>query len=217
MSSSAISAQGTLIKIATGTGSAKTVSDITVGNPTIITSTAHGLSNGDIVTMTLFAGTDAASINGKSFVVRYKTTNTFAIDLNSTGLTITDDTDAARATPVTYTSIGGVKDFSGFDGSASVLDKTDFDSTAKEKALGLVDNGNLSFNVNLINSDSGQVAAEASRVAGTRKSWKVVLPSGSTPTATFYAYTMKFSKAGSVDGIVTGSIDLLIDGDVTWA
>lgn len=217
MSSTAISAQGTLVKIATGSGSAVTITDIAVGYPTILTASAHGLSNGDVVAAASFAGTDAADINSHSWVISNVTTNTFAIQLNSVGKTITDNTNSATMTPTSYTNIANVTSFNGFDGSASVIDKTNFDSTAKEFMLGLVDNGQVSFNVDLAWSDSGQAAAEASRVAGTRKSWKVVLPSGTTPTATFYAYTMKFSKGGAVDQKVAGMIDLKIDGAVSWS
>lgn len=217
MSSTAISAQGTLVKIATGSGGAVTITDITVGYPTILTASAHGLSNGDLVAAASFAGTHASSINGYSYVVRFKTTNTFAIDLDSTGLTITDNTNTATMTPTSYTALANVTSFNGFDGQASEIDKTNFDSTAKEFMLGLVDNGSVSFNVDVAWSDSGQVAAETSRTAGTRKSWKVVLPSGTTPTATFYAYTKQFTKSGAVDGKFQGTINLRIDGAVSWA
>ncbi|MBK7592267.1 MAG: phage tail protein, partial [Betaproteobacteria bacterium] len=43
MASTAISAQGTIVQIATGTGGAKTITAVTVGYPAIVTSTAHGL------------------------------------------------------------------------------------------------------------------------------------------------------------------------------
>ena len=63
---SGISAQGSTLQISTGTGGAKTITAITVGNPTIITSAAHGLSNGDVVTFASLTGADAALLNGMS-------------------------------------------------------------------------------------------------------------------------------------------------------
>ncbi len=212
---SAISAQGTLIKIETGSGGALNASAIALGNPTIITSAAHGLLAGDRVTAAAFTGADAASINSLTFTVVYKTTNTVAINLDSTGLTIT--VGSGTLTPVTLTTVGKTKSFNGFDGAASELDTTNFASTAKEFMLGLVDNGSLSMDLQYDKSDAGQVAVEASRVAGTAKTWKVVLPSGTTPTATFTAYVKSFSKTGAVDAVVMGTVNLRISGAVTWA
>jgi len=88
MSESAIIGQGTVLKIETGTGGAVTITDIALANPTILTAATHGLSDGDVVTAASFAGADAASINGNSYVVQFATTNTFAIGLDSTSLTI---------------------------------------------------------------------------------------------------------------------------------
>ena len=51
MASSAISAQGSVLAIGTGTGSAVTITGVAVGNPTIITAAAHGFNNGDVITL----------------------------------------------------------------------------------------------------------------------------------------------------------------------
>lgn len=218
MTSPAISAQGTIVQIATGTGGAKTITGIAVGNPTIITATSHGFSNGDVVTIAGLTGTDAATLNGKTYVVTNKTTNTFALGganaVDTTGKTITA---AGTATPVTYTAIGNVRSFSNDGGSVTTLDKTNFASTAKEFAPGLVDYGSVSFEVQVEMGDAGQLAADAARLAAATKTFKIILPAGSTPTASFDAFVTKFSRSGSVDAVVSGSIDLKITGPVTWA
>ena len=89
MASTAISAQGSVVSIGTGAGSAKTITAIALGNPTIITSSSHGFANGDVVTIAGLTGTNAATINGQTWSVRNITTNTFAIYVDTTGLTIT--------------------------------------------------------------------------------------------------------------------------------
>ena len=73
MPSTAISAQGSIVQIATGSGGAKTITGVAVGNPTILTSAAHGFSNGDVVTFAALTGADAALLNGQTLVVRDKT------------------------------------------------------------------------------------------------------------------------------------------------
>ena len=213
MPSTAISAQGSTLQIGTGSGGAKTITAIAVGNPTIITSAAHGLYNGDVVAVAGVTGADAALINGLNWVVTNKTTNTFAVQLDSTGKTLTA---TGTATPNTYTAIGNVKSFSGFDGQASELDRTNFASTAKEFVLGLVDYGQFSFDVDYDFADAGQAAVLAAQSSGLIKNFKLTLPD--THTASFTAYVKRLPTAGGVDQIVKRSgATLRISGAVTWA
>jgi hypothetical protein len=214
MPSTAISAQGSKFYIGTGTGGAKTISAVTVGNPTIVTATAHGFSNGDVVTLAGFTGADAATLNGQTVVVKNVTTNTFAFDIDTTGKTITIGT--VTATPVTWTQIKNLKSFTGLDGSPSDIDITNLDSTAKEYTPGLVDNGMFSGEVDRDQSDAGQLAFDAARVAGTTKNFKLVFPS-SVATATFSGYVKKFGLAGGVDQVLKTPFDIRITGAVSWS
>ena len=220
MTSTAISAQGTVIQIGTGTGASKAISGVAAGNPTIITATSHGFANGDVVTIAGLTGADAALLNGKTFVVTNKTTNTFALAgsnaLDTTGKTITFS-GSPTATGVTYTAIGNVRSFSNDGGSVTTIDVTNFDSAAKEYRAGLIDYGSISFEVQVDNGDAGQLAVEAARLGATMEDFKVILPSGTYPTATFSAFVTKFSRSGSVDAVVTGSVDMKITGPVVWS
>lgn len=211
MASTAISAQGSTLQIGTATGAAKSITGIALGNPTIITSTAHGFANGDVVTLASIGGTTV--LNGQTVVVKNVTPNTFAIDVDTTGGSAF--TTGGTATPVAWTAIGNIKDFTAFDGAAAVLDVTNLASTAKEKRMGLIDNGNFSFNMDQDNADAGQIALRASRTAQTLKSYKLTLPNSNT--ATFSAYCQKVSDAGAVDGIVKNAVTLVISGAVTRA
>jgi len=214
--STAVSAQGTIFQIATGTGGAKSASAIALGNPTIITSNSHGFANGDVFAATLFTGANAASINGLNWTVIHKTTNTVSIALDSTALTITFT--GGTMTPQTYTTINNVR--SGTDlesGSSPEIDVTDLTSTAKEYRLGLVDNGSFSMSVFHANSDGGQAALQARRIDGAAVNMKITLPSGTTPVASFSALVKKFSKSVAVDGVVEASVDIRVNGSITWA
>ena len=212
-----ISAQGTKVQIATGSGGAKTSTAIAVGNPTILTCAAHGFNNGDVITNNSgYTGADAALLNGITTVVMFKTTNTYAVNVDTTGKTITVGTGAA--TPATYTDIGNVRNLSEFEsGSASEIDVTHLGSTAKEKRLGLVDNGSFSLEIDHTNADAGQAALQARRLDGAAVNMKVILPSGTTPTASFSALIKKFSKNAAVDGVVKGTCDVTVNGAVTWS
>ena len=213
MPSTAISAQGSVCSISTGSGGAKTISGtVVVGNPTILTATAHGFSNGDVVALAGLTGASASLLNGLSVVVQYKTTNTFAVAIDTSGATITA---AGTATPNTYTAIANVQDFSGFDGSASEIDVTNLASVAKEFRLGLTDAGQLSLSINQDNADAGQLAVRAALVSGAVKNFKILLPSG--VAASFAGFVKKFGASGGVDAVVKSSIDIRITGAVTWA
>lgn len=212
MSSSAISAQGTAVSIGTGTGGAKTVTAVAVGFPTILTSAAHGFTNGFVATFSSgFTGADAAVLNGQTAVITNVTTNTYAVQIDTTGKTITAGT--ATATPVTFTPVANIKDFSGFDGGASEIDVTNLASTAKEFRLGLVDNGQFTMNVDYADTDAGQQACQAKHKSGASANFQIVFPNADT--VTFTGYVKKFSAAAGVDGVVKSSIDVRISGPVT--
>lgn len=215
MASTAISAQGSILQIGTGTGGAKTITGVTVGFPTLLTITAHGFSNGDSVALAALTGADAALLNGQTVTVQFKTTNTIAVNVDTTGKTITPG--SGTATPVTYTSVGNLKTFSGFDGQASEIDVTNMASTAKEFRLGLTDPGHFQVDMDQDNGDAGQQALRAAQVAGTIKNFKLVLPSGTTPTASFTAFVKSFSTSGGVDQVAKSSAQLRISGAVTWS
>ncbi|PZX32057.1 hypothetical protein C7416_102217 [Cupriavidus phytorum] len=213
MPSTAISAQGSKLEIAGAAGGAKTITAIALGFPTILTSTAHGFVNGDVVTLAGLTGTNAGDLNGQTVVVKNVTTNTFAFDINTTGRTITA---AGTATPATWTKIENLVSFKGFDGQASELDKTDLDSTAKEYALGLQDWGSFTFDVNRDMNDAGQQAIDASKRAGTVKTYKLTLPNNKTKT--FDAYAKNSPLEGGVDQLLKSTgVTLRITGDVTDA
>lgn len=213
MPSTAISAQGSKLEVSSTAGAAKTITGVAVGFPTIITSAAHGLSNGDVTTLAGVTGADAALLNGQTVVVKNKTTNTFAVDIDTTGKTVTA---AGTATPLGWTKVENLVSFKGFDGQASELDVTDLDSTAKEFRLGLQDWGTFSFDVNKDFTDPGQVALDTAKRTATLKTFKLTLPN--LKTKTFDAYVKNTPLEGGVDAVLKATgVSLRITGDVTDA
>lgn len=210
MSSSAISAQGSVIAIGTGSGLAKPLTAIALGNPTILTSAAHGLANGDVVTLAGLTGTDAAILNGQSVSVRNITANTLAVYVDTTGKSITA---AGTATSTVFTNIANVRTFSGFDGTASEIDVTNLDSIAKEFRLGLTDPGQFTFEIDYDSANAGHMALRARQVSGILSNFKLILPNASV--ITFMAYVKKFSLGGGVDAVAKTSVDLRITGAIT--
>jgi hypothetical protein len=210
--STAFSAQGTLIQVGTATGSAVNFSAITATKPAIVTSAAHGLSNGDVVTVAGVVGTMSA-LNGQTFVVTNASASTFVLHLSdTTGQTYTS---GGSATPVTWTTINNIKSFSGFDGMASEIDVTNLSSTAKEKRLGIQDFGAFKFDINPDYNDAGQNALRSAKAAAAIKNFKVAYPNGKA--ASFSAFVKGMPEQGGVDAVLAGSVDLMITGAVVVA
>ena len=215
MSVNAQLAQGTKLYIAGSSGTAKNITAAAVGFPTILTSAAHGLTNGDVVaiaSITGTIGTDATNgLNGKSYTIKNVTTNTFCIEANTTGLTYTS---GGTATPSAWIQVKEIKGLNPSGAQATKIDVTDLDSTAKEYRTGLQDNGTFSANINILESDPGQAACLAAFAAATVNNYKIVTTS---KTRTFSATCTKFPTVPdtAVDSVQTGQAEWQISGAVT--
>ena len=216
MSVSAQLAQGMKLYIAGTGGAAKTITAAAPGFPTILTSTAHGLANGDVIAVAAIVGTmgtDATNgLNGQSYVVQNVTANTFCIQANTTGLTYTS---GGTATPNTWTQITQLKGIKPSGAQASKIDVSDLDSTAKEYRAGLVDNGSFSVDIFILETDAGQAACLAAFQASTANNYKAVSAQGKTRT--FMATCLKFPTVpeATVDGVQIGTAEWQISGAVT--
>lgn len=213
MSASAISAQGSTVHIATGTGGAKNITAATKAFRCELTSTSHGLVKGDRVTIASVVG--MTELNGNTYTVIDAGTNVFVIDVDSRAFTTY--TSGGTATPVTWTEISNIKDFKPSGSTATEIDVTDLASTAKEFATGLRDNGSFSMSIFVVPTDAGQAAVKTkfdSSLAGTFK-----LTTPDAKTYTFNAQVKSFPTIGdgSVDAVITGSIELRLSGAITVA
>lgn len=223
MSDAAITTQGTTLHIEGSAAAAEVLTAITVGFPTILAITGHaGVANGDVVTFAGFTGADAATLNSVSAVVKNyatgTTNDTFAVDINTVGLTITIDAGNTTATPTAWIKVGEIKVINNTPGTAPDIDVTDLDSTRKEYKVGLPDSGSISVEFFALDSDTGQAAMLAAYDAQSTKAFKVTYPSGSTPIRTFNASVKSFPDiANSItpDGVISGTAELKMSGTVT--
>ncbi len=215
MPSTAISAQGTTVSIGTTTGSAINLSAVALTNPCRVTlASVTGLNKGDVLTLAGIVGT--TQLNGNSYVIQYIEPVTKIVTLAGVDATgFTAYTSGGTATPVQWTKVSNVRSYNGFDGAASEIERTNFDSTAKEFILGLFDPGQFTIEVDQDNSDAGQIALMTAQVTGLLKNFKLLLPNGNS--ATYTAYVKKFTSQGAVDQAVRRSADLRISGPITWA
>jgi hypothetical protein len=219
MSKAAQLAQGSKLYIAGAAGASEALTAVVCGFPTILTMTGHGgIANGDVVTFdSNFAGGDDALLNGKTAVASHYAAgainDTFAVDIDTTGKTITIGT--AHATPAAYTQIKEIRSIKPASATATKIDVTDLDSAAKEYEIGLLDNSTISCEFFDKVDDTGQLAVLASFVNQTVCNYKLALTGGSNRT--FSAVVTKFSTNpdAAVDGAQVGTFELQISGAVT--
>lgn len=223
MTSSAISAQGSALGIASNTvPAASSVASVTPsaaaaslavpGTTLVATSAAHGLANGAQVTLSALAGTGAAALNGNTYCISVVSPTSYTLPVNTFGLVFTASTGSAQG--VTYSNVGNFRTFNGLDGQASELDVTNMASQAKEIRLGLVDFGQVQLECDHNLTDPGQARVQVQYLSGALTQFLLTLPNGNT--ASFNAFVRKFSLQGGVDQIVKRQVDLRITGPVTW-
>lgn len=207
----AIESQGFKLEIESGSGGAITISAIALGAMTKVTGT-HALAVGDVVTFASVGGT--VELNGYSYmVVGIQTTTAFWINVNSTAYGAW--TSGGTATPVSWTEVTQITDWSGPDGVAATIDTTHLQSTFKEFLMGLPDAGNVTFNMNFVSAGAGQLACQAAQLARTVKSFRLTYSNAAT--LMFDAVVLSFATSGGVDGKVDASMTLKVTGVTTLA
>ena len=130
------------------------------------------------------------------------------------GLTIKGQTMAA---------IAEITNFSGPTGSANVIDITSLQSTAKEKFIGIRDEGQVTMEVILETSAAAQhTNLKDDRKNRTKRSFDILLTDAAVAATTFPtmlyfdAYVSGFSISGAIDEVLKGSLTLEISTAVRW-
>lgn len=121
-----------------------------------------------------------------------------------------------------FTLIGEVRSISGPSESVETIDVTSQDSTAKEFiSAGLVDGGEVTFEMNLIGSDAQQQGLRDDMVNGRLRNFKLELNDhASTPTTfSFAALVTGIEPSSELGSQYLSSVTLKISGltTVTWA
>lgn len=136
-----------------------------------------------------------------------------ATSIESQGIKIA----VSSGSPTSFTNIGNITDFSGPGGQASVIDVSNLDSTFKEKIMGLPDEGQVSFNVNLDPDNASHTALRTLRASRSRGEFKITLTDATPTTLMFFGYVLGFTLSGGVDAVVKAALTIEIDGPIAWA
>ena len=119
--------------------------------------------------------------------------------------------------PTSFAAIGNITGIKGPGGSASVIDVTNLDSVAKEKLMGLPDEGQVSVDLNYDPDNVQHAALRAARRNRTRMEFKIQLTDTTATNLVFFAYVLGFSMDVGVDAAVKVNMTLEVDGPVTEA
>ena len=122
------------------------------------------------------------------------------------------------ASPEVFTTIANITSISGPNLEAADIEVTDLSSTAKEFLQGLEDSGTIDLEGFYDQTNTQHQEMRDNVGANTAVNYKITLTQGSpAETITFSARVMSFSIGHEVDGAVTMSMSLKIDGSVTWS
>jgi hypothetical protein len=133
--------------------------------------------------------------------------------LESQGITLA--IDLGSVSPTNWSVIPDCKNINFRTGSAAVIDVTDLTSTAKEKRMGLADEGQCTFTLMLrpkSPTHAELVKAKADRQA---RDFRVALTDGPTPTTYYFSgFVLSVPLSANVDAVVESNVTIEITGPV---
>lgn len=180
------------------------ISAITQADPAVVTSTAHGLSDGDVVKLTGIVG--MTELNDGLFVVVSSDANSFALaDVDSTEYTayasggIIDVAELSNFCELTNYNRAG--------GSKPEENTTSLCSDAQEYELGLRDFGTTSIDFKFAPRTAIQEAIAAFDESGDKMAVKVTLPN-SGGVLVQLGFVQSTSETAGVGGIWRGSMTI---------
>lgn len=197
--------QGTLLKVETTRAATKTITGITAANPPVVTATAHGYTNGDIIALANIGG--MVQLNDRVFVIANIAANTFELR-GVNALAYTAYTSLGDSYKLTMTVVGKVRNFSAPGSASADIDATHLQSLRMEKLTGLADDGDYSFGVVLEPTDTGQTALQTSQDNQTILGFTLTQPGGLI--ACFSAGVKQFGYTANTNGIYEGNVTLTL-------
>ena len=133
------------------------------------------------------------------------------------------NTDIFWCTSTSHTTsaaalIDGVVDWSAPSGAANIIDITDLKSIAKEKMVGIRDEGELSLTLIYNATDAAQQSMISCRSSQEERAWIVRLYEGTTVLQWYrsHGYVSQFAISGAVDDKIMANAVIMISGPVTF-
>jgi len=190
----------------------KTVTGITKANPGVVTATAHGYNNGDIVYLAIQG---MFQLNEKAVRVANKTADTF--ELEGVDTTAFDTFTSGTAQAVTLgTSITSATTISASGGDFDFVDTTTIHQNSKTQIPGLPAATTFQMDHIWDASDTGLLAMKAASDAQSKRVFKFTFGSGGK-VLLFAGYVgCSMLPGGSAQNLVTTNAVITMNGTPTY-
>lgn len=193
-------------------GTAKTITTITKANPGVVSATAHGFENGDIVYLDIQG---MHQLNEKAVRVANKTADTF--ELEGVDTTLFDTFTTGTAAEVTLgTTVSTATTISSSGGDFDFIDTTTIHANAKSQIPGLPNATTFSMDHIWDASDAGLLAMKAASDAQAKRVFKFTFGSGGK-VLLFAGYVgCSMLPGGQAQGLVTTNAVITMNGTPTY-
>lgn len=124
--------------------------------------------------------------------------------------------------PEVFTTIAEVKNISGPGMTRETFDLTTHSSTgaAREFGVGLIDNGEVTLDMNFVPTNATQdhsTGVIKDFTDGTKRNFQLVFPSSPARTAAFAGYFTNVEPGANVEDLLALSVTVKVTGPVTWS
>jgi predicted secreted protein len=124
--------------------------------------------------------------------------------------------DLGSVSPTVWTQITESKDINFRTGSATVIDVTDLSSAAREKRMGLSDEGQCTMTLNLLPKNAAHAELIQAKADRQVRDFKVVLTDNPNPSTYYFSgFVLSVPMSASVDAVIESSVTIEITGAVT--
>lgn len=191
---------------------AVTITGITKANPAVVTSTAHGLVNGDVVFLTI---SGMAQLDDKVVRVANKTNDTFELEgVNSTNF---DTFSAGTAEKITFgTSVTTATTINASGGDFDFIDTTTIHDNTKKQIPGLPNAISYQFDNIWDAADAGLLAMKTASDSQGKRAFKFQFGTGGK-ILYFAGYVgCSMLPGGQAQGLVTTSAVITMNGTPTY-
>jgi len=123
--------------------------------------------------------------------------------------------NADIGSPYSYSTIPELRDLAFRTGSASVIDVTDLASTAKQKRMGLQDEGQCTFTLNLIPANAQHAALVTAKSDREARNFRVIMTDSPQTVYYFDGFVLSVPINAAVDGVIESAVVVEITGLVS--
>jgi hypothetical protein len=194
-----------------GSSPSPSISAITKANPAVVTSAAHGRTDGDVIR--ILGALGMTEVNGGLFLADRLDANTFSlIDINSTDYGAY--TGGGRWDLAQFSTLCELTGFNRTGGSKPEIPATSQCSTAAEFELGLPDFGSVQVDFNYSPDVTVQQAIDDFYDSGDPFAYKLTfLPAALANIFVIgFGFVQQTSEQGQVGGLWTGSFTMRLTG-----